>query len=915
MSAQRKLFRDVSDEERDKLAGKKQAMPDGGYPIGNGDEGVTDLKNAISSIGRAKDRSGTIAHIKHNAKRLGREDLIPEEWCVSGKMHVIFGTSALAYEAEVTPEPELVVVAGKEYFRGKPIHIFPFGEWHAVDGRLISFTKQDAEVLMANANGRRNDLAVTFDHEKHKSESGGWMQDFEAREDGLWATDVKWTKGFYAPDGKTYIPGGYDLIKSGAFRYLSGDAFGLGDGTEDAPFHPRRLLAASLVPKPALDGLREVTLSAQAQAEKEKQMDKVLIEKARKRFKLGADATDEAVREHLEKALEAQDADDKEDGDKNDAAEKVKKHAEKLAARDGEHKPTCDDEECDGCKGGSEKMSAKEITDAAAKAAKEAASVAVKVAVEGATEGIRAVAKTDAEKLVQERFAAEKKAADVEAELLSAEKDGKLVPAERESFRHQLMSVDEKTSTFAREQLKARAPKAPTDRLPESTFSVIGSNGGGADQLKEMLFHSDGEPKYRETAQFYTQVARFAAYKNIPLDAAKSAVMRGENMELEAQLKKANGRTAEDFTGGGIGEFRPSSRQLSVDPDMVKFIKERIRNGRIPEAIVPANVQQFASISDFQPAARTTLPMALGYYQAEFVGDEALPVFVGGADEKAAWPEFAFEKFAAVAAAAALLGPPTRTSLNVTWHTVTVEKYPIQIDIDRRARAASVTLPRGIDTIAMENIKAQVGVTKEVAQHALLAATGNYSTAAWYPTIGTSWNSAGNPASYSGVPITDVSLGMSVVRGGVRAWPDLLLLSPNAALGMRKNQQIIDTVRYTGTMERPGTMVSDATLAAIFGGIFNVSIVVGGAGYSSLPSGASPTDVWGNDAWLVCTGQGMIEAPRFGMTVTAAGSPRVRAFPNELLGADGSDSIVLTDSWKVVAVNNKAAYWMINAGA
>ena len=895
MSAQRKLFRDVSDEERDKLAGEKQAMPDGGYPIGNGDEGVKDLKNAISSIGRAKDPAATKAHIKSNAKRLGREDLIPEEWCVSGKMHVVFGTSALAYEVEVTPEPEPVVVAGKEYFRGKPIHIFPFGEWHAVDGRLISFTKQDAEVLMANANGRRNDLAITFDHEKHSSEAGGWMQNFEVREDGLYATDVKWVKDCY------------NAINDGKYRYISGDAFGLGDGTEDAPFHPRRLLAASLVPKPALDGLKEVTLSAQAQAEKERKMDAKLIEKARKHFKLGADATDEAVREHLEKALEAQDADDKEDGDKNEAAEKVKKHAEKLAARDGEHKPTCDDEECDGCKGGSEKMSAKEITDAAAKAAKETVAAAL--------EGVKTAAKEEAAKLTKAEFAAEKKAADVEAELLSAEKDGKLVPAERESFRHQLMSVDEKTSTFAREQLKARAPKAPTDRLPESTFSVIGSNGGGADQLKEMLFHSDGEPKYRETAQFYTQVARFAAYKNIPLDAAKSAVMRGENMELEAQLKKANGRTAEDFTGGGIGEFRPSSRQLSVDPDMVKFVKERIRNGRIPEAIVPANIQQFASISDFQPAARTTLPMALGYYQAEFVGDEALPVFVGGADEKAAWPEFAFEKFAAVAAAAALLGPPTRTSLNILWHTVTVEKYPIQIDIDRRARAASVTLPRGIDTIAMENIKAQVGVTKEVAQHALLAATGNYSTAAWYPTIGTSWNSAGNPASYSGVPITDVSLGMSVVRGGVRAWPDLLLLSPNAALGMRKNQQIIDTVRYTGTMERPGTMVSDATLAAIFGGIFNVSIVVGGAGYSSLPSGASPADVWGNDAWLVCTGQGMIEAPRFGMTVTAAGSPRVRAFPNELLGADGSDSIVLTDSWKVVAVNNKAAYWMINAGA
>lgn len=818
------------------------------------------------------------------------------------RVRLTFGSSALAYEIETDPNPQIVRVNGKEFVRGKPIHIFPFGEWAAIDGRKIAFSEQDAAVLIENANSRRNDLAITFDHEKHDSKAGGWMQKFEMRPDGLWATDVKWVKETYT------------ALRKGEYRYLSGDAFGLGNGTDSAPFRPRRLLAASLVPKPAIDGLNEIQLSARNKAaniEKETDMEsKERIEKFRARLGLAADVPEDQVMAAVEKAVEEKFA-----------------FKDLLDSRKGKHEDGCKDMKCEGCaeegeateqetcsKGGT-KMSAMEPNEDA----KAAGTDVAKAAVAASLDVVKATAKEEAEKQTREAFAAEKKNAGVEQELLAAEKDGRLVPAEREKFREMLMSADEKAVAFAREILTKAPVKAPTDRLPQSVFSVTGTGvGGGAAALKEMLFHADGQPKYKETSTFLTQVARFSAYKNVSIDVARNAVLKGENVELEQQLFAAASKTAEDFGGqgeAGIGEFRASKRQIPVDPEMIAFVQKRIKAGYLPEALVPAEIQQFAALADFQPAARTTLPMALGYVQSEFVGDEALPVFVGGADEKAAWPEFGFEKFAAVAEKAALLGAPNRTSINVTWHTVTLDKYPIQVDIDRRARAASVTLPRGIDTIAMENAKAQVGVTKELAQYTLLATTGNYSSSTFYPTLGTPWSTPGNPAAYAGVPITDISLGMNVIRAAVRSWPDLLLLSPSAALAMRKNQQIIDTVRYTGTMERPGTMVSDATLAAIFRGIFNITIVVGGAGYSSLPTGASPTDVWGKDAWLVCTGQGQIEAPRFGMTITAAGSPRVRAFPNELLGADGSDSLVYTDAWSVVAVNNKAAYWMKSASA
>lgn len=68
--------RDVSTAEREKLADKGQALPDGSFPIAN----VGDLKNAIRAIGRAKDVTKAKAHIKKRAKALGKPDLVPDSW-------------------------------------------------------------------------------------------------------------------------------------------------------------------------------------------------------------------------------------------------------------------------------------------------------------------------------------------------------------------------------------------------------------------------------------------------------------------------------------------------------------------------------------------------------------------------------------------------------------------------------------------------------------------------------------------------------------------------------------------------------------------------------------------------------------------------------------------------------------------
>lgn len=66
-----------SEEDRQELARKGWALPDGSYPIRN----VSDLKNAIQAYGRAKDKKEAKKHIIKRAKDLHRYyDLIPEEW-------------------------------------------------------------------------------------------------------------------------------------------------------------------------------------------------------------------------------------------------------------------------------------------------------------------------------------------------------------------------------------------------------------------------------------------------------------------------------------------------------------------------------------------------------------------------------------------------------------------------------------------------------------------------------------------------------------------------------------------------------------------------------------------------------------------------------------------------------------------
>jgi len=72
--------RQFSQDERDRLAAKGHALPDGSYPIVT----TEDLKNAIQAFGRAKNKAAAKRHIIKRARALGATNLLPEDWMDGG---------------------------------------------------------------------------------------------------------------------------------------------------------------------------------------------------------------------------------------------------------------------------------------------------------------------------------------------------------------------------------------------------------------------------------------------------------------------------------------------------------------------------------------------------------------------------------------------------------------------------------------------------------------------------------------------------------------------------------------------------------------------------------------------------------------------------------------------------------------
>lgn len=76
LEAELNIKRMYSREQREDMAERGDALPDGSFPIAD----KADLENAITALPRAKDRDAAKAHIMKRAKELDAEDMIPTDW-------------------------------------------------------------------------------------------------------------------------------------------------------------------------------------------------------------------------------------------------------------------------------------------------------------------------------------------------------------------------------------------------------------------------------------------------------------------------------------------------------------------------------------------------------------------------------------------------------------------------------------------------------------------------------------------------------------------------------------------------------------------------------------------------------------------------------------------------------------------
>jgi hypothetical protein len=150
--------RDVSDKERQALAEKGKAMPDGSYPIST----VADLKNAISSYGRAKNPDAVKAHIIAQAKALNAEDQLPASWGVKGDtMDTMEKAMALILcPACMGNGSGCPVCAGGEDNMVTPAQ---FDQWY---GENVGPEEDDSEYDMSKAFGFTTEALLTRDFQK-----------------------------------------------------------------------------------------------------------------------------------------------------------------------------------------------------------------------------------------------------------------------------------------------------------------------------------------------------------------------------------------------------------------------------------------------------------------------------------------------------------------------------------------------------------------------------------------------------------------------------------------------------------------------------------------------------------------------------------------------------------------------------
>jgi phage I-like protein len=172
------------------------------------------------------------------------------------------------------------------------IQAMPLGKWrHPVHG-VIEIT---AERVQKFADGVKNkirgqDLPIDYDHREKDNKAAGWVQNAEARADGLWLL-VEWTQA------------ARDAIKKREYRYFSPEFARSWTHPSSGEKYSDVLFGGGITNRPFLKGILPINLSEVFDDQGgSTEMDPKLRAALIKRFKLSEDATEEQILQAAEDA-------------------------------------------------------------------------------------------------------------------------------------------------------------------------------------------------------------------------------------------------------------------------------------------------------------------------------------------------------------------------------------------------------------------------------------------------------------------------------------------------------------------------------------------------------------------------------------------------------------------------------------
>ena len=312
----------------------------------------------------------------------------------------------------------------------------------------------------------------------------------------------------------------------------------------------------------------------------------------------------------------------------------------------------------------------------------------------------------------------------------------------------------------------------------------------------------------------------------------------------------------------------------------------------------PELVARFGAISAIQPTSPAVMPGAVGWAQAPLVLGLLAPDVVAGRDRRLSHIEVGDE---AMVIANDVVGfndevRQTERGMKLVQEEVEPHAWATPLDNDEVAIANS----NGINIVALKSgLPRQVVETgKEVNGAAFFAATGSYASSSHYQTL-----QAGEKISDpNSDPLKLFSDWIEFVRTrcGLRA--DTMGFGPSVMNTLAWHPKVLELLKNANVLGR-GIPVT----AQIVAQLLNVNVVIGEGTYKASVS-ATPTDIWGDNVYILHVGDAAradLVQPRFAITAVSPDYPQVIPMPSTK-GVRGGQEIRYADVYKTYSLKKTA---------